>query len=119
MDYDNRSPIYLQVIEQIKQDIVTGRLKLGDKMPSTRELAVDKGINANTAARIYKELEQMEITFTKRGIGTFISESDTLYQSLKDELSSRYVEQFLDRMHSIGYQQEGIMQLIKNYEEKE
>lgn len=119
MDYDNSLPIYLQVIEQIKKDIVSGRRQLGDKLPSTRELALEMGVNVNTAARIYRELEMMDIAYTKRGIGTFISESDQLYKSLKSELSEQYVQQFLTHMLELGYNTEEIQSLIETASNKE
>ena len=53
MDYKANIPIYLQVIDDIKKRILTGEIKLGDKLPSTRELAVQYTVNPNTAARIY------------------------------------------------------------------
>lgn len=117
MNYDASTPIYLQVIEQIKKDIVSGNRDQGEKLPSTRELAVEMGINVNTAARIYKELEAMGVAYTKRGIGTFISESDTLYTTMKKELSEKYIEQFILNMKGLGYTQEDLSQLINRYSE--
>ena len=61
MEYKANIPIYLQVIEDIKRRIIIGEIKLGEKLPSTRELAVQYTVNPNTAARIYNELEQEEI----------------------------------------------------------
>lgn len=112
MEYDASLPIYLQVIEIIKKDIVAGKRKLGEKLPSTRELAVEMGVNVNTAARIYRELEMMDIAYTKRGIGTFVSESDMLFNNLKAELSEQYVKQFLDNMKGLGYKTNEIQSLI-------
>ena len=73
MEFNNNIPIYLQVIEKIKQDIVSGKLKPGEKMPSSRDYSNELGINFNTVARVYRELESEEIVFTKRGLGTFIT----------------------------------------------
>ena len=52
MEYNNNLPIYLQVINQIKKDMIQGKLPMGEKLPSTRELAVQYQINPNTAARV-------------------------------------------------------------------
>lgn len=76
MDYKANIPIYLQVIDDIKKRILTGEIKLGDKLPSTRELAVQYTVNPNTAARIYNELEQCGLCYTKRGLKGFISVTD-------------------------------------------
>lgn len=117
MNFDASMPIYLQVIESIKKDIVAGKLKLGEKLPSTREMAVEKTINANTAARIYKELELMDIAFTKRGIGTFVTESTDKYKELKKELSEEYVKSFIYNMKDLGYEKQEIEFMLKEYKE--
>ena len=117
MNFDTSMPIYLQVIEGIKNDIVAGKLNLGDKLPSTREMAIEKTINANTAARIYKELELLDIAFTKRGIGTFVTESRDKYEELKKELSEEYVKSFVTNMKGLGYEELEIEAMVKEYKE--
>ena len=74
MNYDPMTPIWLQVATQIKQQIVTGVLPPGAKLPGGRDLAVQYGINPNTAARIYQEMEREGVCETKRGLGTFVTE---------------------------------------------
>ena len=117
MDYKANIPIYLQVIDDIKQRILPGELKPGDKLPSTRELAVQYTVNPNTAARIYNELEQCGLCYTKRGLGTFVSEDVHLIDTLKAELSSEMIETFVSGMTSLGFSKDEIINLIKNYHE--
>ena len=117
MDYKANTPIYLQVIDDIKRRILTGEIKLGDKLPSTRELAVQYTVNPNTAARIYNELEQCGLCYTKRGLGTFVSEDVNLIDTLKAELSSEMIETFVSEMTSLGFSKDEIINLIKNYHE--
>ena len=117
MDYKANIPIYLQVIDDIKKRILTGEIKLGDKLPSTRELAVQYTVNPNTAPRIYNELEQCGLCYTKRGLGTFVSEDVHLIDTLKAELSSEMIETFISGMTSLGFSKDEIINLIKNYHE--
>ena len=117
MDYKANIPIYLQVIEDIKKRILTGEIKLGDKLPSTRELAVQYTVKPNTAARIYNEHEQSGLCYTKRGLGTFVSEDVHLIDTLKAELSSEMIETFVSGMTSLGFSKDEIINLIKNYHE--
>lgn len=117
MDYKANTPIYLQVIDDIKRRILTGEIKLGDKLPSTRELAVQYTVNPNTAARIYNELEQCGLCYTKRGLGTFVSEDVHLIDTLKSELSSEMIETFVSGMTSLRFSKDEIINLIKNYHE--
>ncbi len=119
MNYDSSTPIYIQVIEEIKKDIVSGKRALGEKLPSTRELAVEMSINANTAARIYKELELLGIAFTKRGIGTFVTESQEAYKAMKKDLSEKYIKLFIKNMMDLGYSEDEIIKLVKEFDLKE
>jgi GntR family transcriptional regulator len=57
MKFNDNTPIYLQIVEKIKADIVAGKLKGGDKLPSVREIAESFNVNPNTVQRVYMELE--------------------------------------------------------------
>ena len=87
MEYNSGSPIYLQVINELKKKMVKGELKPGEKMPSNRELAVLYKVNQNTAARIYREMEMAGYCYTKRGIGTFVSEEEYMFDNVKKEMA--------------------------------
>lgn len=67
------SPFYRQIIDQIKFGIASGKLKIGEQLPTVRALAVDLKVNLNTVAKAYKELEIQNILETHQGTGTFIS----------------------------------------------
>ncbi len=113
MEFNNNMPIYLQVIHKLKQDIVTGKLKLGEKMPSSRDYSNELGLNFNTVARVYKEMEMEGIVFTKRGLGTFITESSEKVESIRLEMAKELIENFVDGMLQIGFTQEDMINFIK------
>jgi GntR family transcriptional regulator len=69
-------PFYRQIIDQIKFGIASGKLAVGEQLPTVRSLAVDLKVNLNTVAKAYKELEIQDILATYQGIGTFIQKSD-------------------------------------------
>lgn len=113
MEFNNNIPIYIQVMEKIKQDIVTGKLILGDKMPSSREYSNQLGINFNTVARVYKEMEMEEILFTKRGLGTFVTENPDKINSLRYEMAKKQIDAFIKGMKQIGYSKDEMIKLIE------
>ena len=115
MEFNNNLPIYLQVINQIKKDMIQGRLPMGEKLPSTRELAVQYQINPNTAVRVYKEMEQMGMCFTKRGLGTFVTEDVEVIIKMKEEMAEELLEGFIKEMTELGFSKE---ELIKIMEER-
>ena len=67
-------PIYLQIINQIKYMVASGRLTPGDKLPPVRRLAEQLLINPNTVARAYRELETVKVLNTRQGSGVFVAE---------------------------------------------
>ncbi len=119
MEFNTAVPIYLQVIEDIKKKIVTNELQLGEQLPSVRELALQYQINPNTASRIYKEMEIQGICFTKRGMGTFITDFQSAKEDMRAEMALDYVNKFIHDMQGLGYNQEEMMTQIKEEMMKE
>jgi GntR family transcriptional regulator len=75
VDPSDPTPLYAQLDRGIRAAIASGKLKVGDRLPTVRQLAVDLRINANTVARVYTELERSGVLATQRGIGTFVREA--------------------------------------------
>ena len=112
MEFNNNMPIYLQVIHKLKQDIVTGKLRPGEKMLSSREYSHELGLNFNTVARVYKEMEMENIVFTKRGLGTFITESTEKIEIIRYEMAKELLENFVTGMEQIGFTQKDMVEFI-------
>src|SRR5258708_31373657 len=83
---DSGIPIYIQVREQIRLLIHKGVLKPGDPVPTVRALALSLGINLNTVARIYRDLEQERLLDLKRGLETFVTQGDATLPAKVNEL---------------------------------
>lgn len=74
VDVMSRVPVYEQIIKQVEEQVLTGILKEGDKLPSVRSLSVKLSINPNTIQKAYTELERRQLIITVPGKGSFISE---------------------------------------------
>ena len=74
VDARDPTPLYAQLDRAIRFAIATGRLAVGDQLPTVRQLAVNLRINANTVAKVYAELERTGVLETRRGVGTFVRE---------------------------------------------
>ena len=114
MEFNPALPIYLQVMTAIRRDIVTGRLALGEKLPSVRDLALQYTINPNTAGRVYRELEQEGVCFTRRGMGTFVTEDPQKAAQMKSQMAGELVRDFLKGMEQIGIAREEALALIES-----
>ena len=112
MNFNSNAPIYLQVVDAIKLDIINGRLQAGDKLPSGRDLAVQYTINPNTAARVYQELERQEICFTKRGMGTFVTEDQERIKLCKSQMAEDTLTSFLISLKELGITKDEAIEMI-------
>ncbi len=117
MRYDPMLPIYLQVMRDLEQEMVTGRLNPGDKMPSGRELAVKYEINPNTAQRVYQELEAEGLVETRRGLGTFVVEDAQKLAGLRSQLAADVVRKYLTDMAKLGFSHEEACEYIRRNED--
>lgn len=115
MEFNNNIPIYLQIIDNIKRDIVVGKLKTGQKMPSVRELAGTFKVNPNTIQRVYQELDREKITFTKRGMGTYVTEEEKTISSLMQEISKKIILDFIEGMNNLGFSNKELINTLKEY----
>ena len=112
MKYENNLPIYLQVVDAIKLEVINGRIKPGEKLPSGRDLAVQYTINPNTSARVYQELEAQGMCFTKRGMGTFVTEDYDRITACRNEMAQESLKKFLTSLYQLGITKEDAINMI-------
>jgi len=99
IDFRSGIPIYLQVVERIKERIASGRLKPGDQLPTVRSMALELRVNFNTIARAYRILDEVGIISTQQGRGTYILEmpppevAENLRQQSLEALTQRYISE--------------------------
>jgi GntR family transcriptional regulator len=113
--FDQSTPIYIQIIQKVKADIVSGKLKGGDKMPSVREFSESFQVNPNTVQRVFMELEREGITYAQRGVGTFVAEGVEMKINLKKTQAEGYVKRFTDEMRELGMAKEEIYEYLEQY----
>src|SRR3954447_9799427 len=97
IDAGDRTPVYAQLERGILSAIASGRLAVGDQLPTVRQLAVELRINANTVAKVYTFLERAGILETRRGVGTFVAARTHAprEEALRQTELNRLVDRFL------------------------
>lgn len=94
------SPFYRQIIDQIKFGIASGKLKIGEQLPTVRALAVELKVNLNTVAKAYKELEIQQILETHQGTGTFIGKIEL---QISEKEKSRKLKEICNEFSTIAF----------------
>ena len=118
MEFEANTPIYLQLIDMIKLQIVSGRLKSGDKLPSVRDLAVEYGVNPNTMQKALSQLEWEKLVYTVRTTGRYVTEDTELIGKLRKELADMRISDLFEKLQQLGYEKAEIKQLLDNYFEE-
>ena len=90
-------PIYQQLVEKLTEQIVSGQLNAGDKVPPVRELAAQAGVNPNTMQRALADLEREGLMFTNRTSGRFVTEDKAMIEKVREEIASDRINEFLDQ----------------------
>ena len=112
---DSERTVYLQLMDHIKQRILSGEYKPGDKMPSVRDLAMEAEVNPNTMQRALSELERLGFLYTQRTNGRFVTEDVQLIAKARKELAEAETQSFLQKLYSYGLDKSEIVPLIQQY----
>ena len=100
--FDNDRPIYIQLVEQLKEYIVSGEFKAGEKLPSVREFAMQIKVNPNTVQKALAEIENQKLIYTERTNGKFVTENEELIENVKKELANEKVQKYFQDMNKLG-----------------
>ncbi len=111
---DSDSPIFLQIVERIQMDIISGRYAPGQRLPSVRDLAAEAAVNPNTMQRAFMELERIGLVYSVRTNGRYITEDTTMIEELKNSVAKEKINEFLTAMQGLGYKNEEILSLMQN-----
>ena len=116
IDFRAGSPIYIQIVEQIRQQVASGELKPDDQLPTVRQLASELRVNFNTIARAYRILDEAGLISTQQGRGTYILEGTTpeVSRSIKEQSLQEMASTFLVETKQLGFSLEEIVQEMKN-----
>ena len=110
---DDSRPIYLQLMERIQHDIISGVYQPGDKLPSVRDLALDAAVNPNTMQKALSELERSGLVYSHRTSGRFITDDSSLLKKIKTDLAQEYISGFLGQMRHLGLDDSETLEMIK------
>ncbi|PWT88703.1 MAG: GntR family transcriptional regulator [Blastocatellia bacterium] len=114
-------PLYAQLTRAIQFAIATGRLRVGEQLPTVRQLAVDLRVNANTVAKVYAELERSGILETRRGVGTFVCARHFEATRNRDHQKRlrELVDRFIEEAAAMGFSADDLIDQLQTRRKKE
>lgn len=115
-DFNNNTPIYLQIIEHIKRQIIIGEYKPNEKIPSVRELSIEFQVNPNTVQKALMELERQGLIYTERTNGKFVTSEEDVIIATKKESLDLIINDFYEKMSNFGLDKKQVIEVLKNKE---
>ena len=111
-EFDNNMPIYIQLVEQLKNNIISGTLSVGERLPSVRELALQTKVNPNTMQKALTELEDLGLVYTDRTNGKYVTNDASLISKYKEKQKEKLTIEYLNSMYNIGLNKEDILDYL-------
>ena len=113
--FDDRIPIYRQIILRFSQAFVRGDIRPGERIPSIREISALLKVNTNTMQRVYQEMERDELISSKRGTGYFFTEEMKMIEKTRRDLALGALYRFVEEMRALGCEDREILDELKTY----
>lgn len=117
MEFDATQPIYMQIGDRIKEDIIRGKLQPGDKLKSVRENSLVFEVSNLTIHRMIQYLEKEGVIYTKKGIGSFVNTS--IDHEMQKKMIRTHVDDFICKMRNFGIDDLTILSYVREELEKE
>ena len=111
-DFDRNAPMFLQIFDRIKKDIISAKYLPNSQIPTVRQLACDMSVNPNTVQKALQLLEDEGLIITRATLGKFVTPDTRLIAHLKEELQKQTLKAWVEEMHAIGITTEKIIEFI-------
>lgn len=118
-EFNNNVPIYVQIVEQLKIYIISGKIKTGERLPSVRDLALQLKVNPNTLQKALQELEETNLIYTERTNGKFVTDDQKLINKYKNKYALELSLKYFDNMKRIGLKTNEMIEYLEELGGKE
>ena len=115
-EFLNSTPIYLQIVEHIKTQIISKKYLPNQKLPSVRELSLAFSVNPNTVQKALYELEDMGLIYTERTNGKFVTDKEEIINRVTEDTLNKMIDDFYGSMEKMGFKREEALALLNNKE---
>lgn len=112
-NFDNNIPIYIQLVDNLKIEIISGILKPGERLASVRDLALKYKVNPNTMQKAMLELENLKLIYTERTNGKYVTSDKELISKYRENYAKKISQKYLKNMQDLGYSHTEIINYIK------
>ncbi|MBN1775581.1 MAG: GntR family transcriptional regulator [Clostridiales bacterium] len=114
-EFDDKTPIYLQLVDIFKVSIANGTWPIGGRVDTVRDLAIRYQVNPNTVQRSLSELERENLVFSERTSGRYITKDEGVVREIRANLAARKISDYAEQMSLLGFGSEEILAMTGRY----
>lgn len=113
-EIDNNKPIYIQLVDQLKLNIISGELQTGSKLDPVRLMAQEAEVNPNTMQKALSELERQELVYSRRTSGRFVTDDEEKIKAMRKEVANLKIKELKEVLIKLGYNNGEIIGLVSD-----
>jgi DNA-binding transcriptional regulator YhcF (GntR family) len=114
-EFNDKTPIYLQLVDIFKMSIANGTWPIGGRVDTVRDLAIRYQVNPNTVQRSLAELERENLVFSERTSGRYITNDEGVVREIRAKLAARKISDYAEQMSLLGFGSEEILTMTERY----
>lgn len=111
--FSSDKPVYLQIAERIRREVLAGRYSAGSQIPTVRQLALEAAVNPNTVQHALIELENEGIIIARGTIGRYVTEDRQVLESCRKRLAEELVRKFIESMAQLSISEEQVIEMLR------
>ncbi len=115
MNFNNNLPIYQQIVDIMKQKIISGELKAGDKIKPVREIAEEMNVNPNTVQKALSHLEIEKLLYSERTSGRYVTKDEKIISKFRENMIFNIIRNFLNTLEQMGIDKKKSLNLMEEY----
>jgi len=119
LHFDNARPIFEQIAEALRHDILNGKPPPGGRITPVREMALQYGVNPNTLQRTLTLLEDEGLLYTERTSGRFVTQDESVINTLREQLQAQILRESMAKFRDLGITKENAIAHIEQHWEEE
>lgn len=117
--FSGDKPIFMQLVDKITLDILTGKYSSGDRLPTVREISIDAGVNPNTVQRALSEAETTGLVEIRRGDGSYVTSDQNIINEAREKKVVELTNRFVSSLRSFGLSDSDMETIVKESIKKE
>ena len=117
--FNNTEPMFVQIVRQLRAEILNGTYRADEQIPSVRQLAFDASVNPNTMQKALSKLEEEGLLYTRGTVGRFVTSDVAVLERARESVRREFVRLWLEEANALGMSREDLLRYIEKEDDRQ